>query len=189
MIYQSLAHIAAELNQYLRRSSIAGEDIVVLANPVDADGRSDPLSVNKVVLFLAGIARDTVLSRSGDSRVLARAAPTFLNLHVMVAANFPGRSYAESLKYIARVIAFFQMSPVFDRNNSPALDEGIDKLILDMENLDRRELSNIWGMFGGKYLPSVLYRVRMVSIDAQAVAGRRHLVSEHAIGTHHGAGN
>lgn len=65
--------------------------------------------------------------------------------------------------------------------SNPAMDAGIEKRILDMENLDRRELKNMWGMFGGKYMPSVLYRVRMIAIDSDAVTGRRHIVSEPTI--------
>jgi hypothetical protein len=188
MIYLAINHIAFELNQALRRSSIAGEDIVVLANPVESDGRADQSTANKVILFLAGIERDTVPGRSGDSHMLTRNAPTFLNLYLMVAANFTARSYPESLKYLSRVIAFFQQHPVFDRHSSPAMDAGIDKLILDMENLDRRELNNIWGMFGGKYMPSVLYRVRMVGIDSNSVTGRQHIVSEPTVAAHYAKG-
>lgn len=188
MIYLAINHIAFELNQFLRRSSLAGEDIVVLANPVEPDGRADQLTANKVVLFLAGIERDTVPGRAGDSHALARNAPTFLNLYLMVAANFTGRSYPESLKHLSRVIAFFQQHPVFDRNSSPAMDAGIDKLILDMENLDRRELNNIWGMFGGKYMPSVLYRVRMVGIDSDSVSGRRHIITEPTVAADYAKG-
>lgn len=191
MIYLAMNHIASELNQSLRRSSLAGEDIVVLANPVEADGKADGITTNKVILFLAGIERDTLPGRQADTQgsALAYYAPTWLNLHVMVAANFPGRSYPESLKYLSRAIAYFQAHPVFDRHSSPAMDEKIDKLILDMENLDRRELNNLWGMFGGKYMPSVLYRVRMLGIDAHGVAGRRHRVAEPGISIDHAEGN
>lgn len=189
MIYEALSHITFELNQHLRRTSLAGEEIAVLCNPVDAEGKIDHLAVNKVVVFLAGIERDTVPGRSGASRVLALQAPAFLNLHVMVAANFIGRSYPESLKYLSRTIAFFQQHPVFDRNSSPGMDQGIEKLILDMENLDRRELNNIWGMFGGKYMPSVSYRIRMVSIAADNVTGRAHVITDPNIDTHYASEN
>lgn len=190
MIHQVLNHIAFELNQHLRRASIAGEDIVVLANPVDTDGKPDQLTANKVILFLAGIERDTFPGRANDSsQMLARNAPTFLNLHIVIAASFTGRSYPEALKYLSRVIAFFQQFPILDRNTSPGLDPAIEKLLFDMENLDRRELNNLWGMFGGKYMPSVLYRIRMVSIDANSVTGRVNVITDPHVGTHPASGN
>jgi hypothetical protein len=33
-------------------------------------------------------------------------------------------------------------------------------------------MSNIWGVLGGRYLPSVLYRVRMVAVGGDAVRER-----------------
>lgn len=186
MIYLAMNHIAFELNQFLRRSSLVGEDIVVLANPVESDGRPDPLISNKVVLFLAGIERDTVPGRSGDSLTLVRNPPAYLNLSLMVAANFTTKGYPESLWYLSRVVDFFQQHSVFDHHTSPSLDPGIDKLILDMEHLDRRELHHIWSMFGGKYMPSALYRVRMIGMDSASVAVRRH--SEPAMPAHFAKG-
>jgi hypothetical protein len=162
MIYPAMKHIAFELNQSLRRPSFPCEDIVVLGSPVDTAGKADQATADKVLLFLAGIECDTL-----------RSAPAFLNLYLMVAANFSGSRYADALDYISRVIAFFQVNQVFDRNSSPAMDENIEKLILDIEIMDRRELNNIWGMFGGKYMPSVIYRMRMIGIDADAIRVRR----------------
>lgn len=188
MIDLAINHIAFELNQFLRRSWIAGEDIVALANPVEPDGKNEGLTTNKVVMFLAGIERDTVPGRSGDSHALARSAPAFLNHYLMVAANFPGKSYPESLKYLSRVIFFFQQQPVFDRQSSPAMDEGIDKLVLDMVNLCRRTLNKVWGVLGGMYMPSVSYRVRMVSIDPDSVTGRHGFVSEPDVEAHDAKG-
>lgn len=188
MIYLAMNHIAFELNQFLRRLSPAGEDVVVLANPVESDGLPDPLTSNKVILFLAGIERDTVPGRSGDSLTLVRSAPIFLNLQLMVAANFTAKSYPESLWYLSRVITFFQQHSVFDHHSSPSLDAGIDKLIVDMEHLDRRELHHIWGMFGGKYMPSALYRVRIIGIDSASVAGRRQIVAEPTMPAHFAKG-
>ncbi len=188
MIYLALSHIAFELNQFLRRSSLADEDIVALINPVEADGKADQLAANKVILFLTGIERDTMPGRTGDSGNFERYAPTFLNLQLMVAANFTGKNYPQSLKYLSQVIAFFQQHPVFDRISNPSMDEGIDKLILDMENLDRRELNNIWGMFGGKYMPSVVYRMRMVGIDANSISGRQFRIMEPSVSINYAEG-
>ncbi len=188
MIYLALNHIVGELNQFLGRSAIAGESIVVLSNPVESDGRAEALATNKVVVFLAGIERDTTPGRVGNSRSQAGTTPTYLNLYVMVAANFTGKNYSEALRYISDIIGFFQLRPVFERQSSPSLDPGIEKLILDMENVERRELNNIWGMFGGKYMPSVLYRMRMLTIDPDIIGGRRHIITEPAVAAGAGLG-
>ena len=88
----------------------------------------------------------------------------------MVAGHF--NQYSEALKFVSNTISFFQRRPVFDHQNTPELDSKIDKLVLDIENLDIKDLSTLWGVLSGKYLPSILYKVRMIAFDAGDVMAR-----------------
>ena len=36
---------------------------------------------------------------------------------------------------------------------------------MEIVNLDIQQLNNVWGNFGGKYLPSVLYKARMFTLQ------------------------
>jgi hypothetical protein len=69
------------------------------------------------------------------------------------------------------VVAFFQAHPVFDHQNSPDLDQGIDRLVLELEPLSLTDLSNLGGILGGRYVPSVLYRARMISNHSDSISG------------------
>ena len=75
-------------------------------------------------------------------------------------------NYLEVLKFISNTISFFQRQPLFDHQNTPGLDKRIDQLTMNIENLTMRDLSTLWGVLSGKYLPSVLYKVRMVAFDS-----------------------
>lgn len=187
MIDLALAHIAGQLDQALRRTFGVAEGLVVVSSLVDLDGSVGAHVGNKLVVFLAGIEREALAYRdsrpaAGSGRVVVGSAPAHLNLSVMCAANFGGSTYAEALKMISATVAFFQARPVLDHANSPGLDARIDRLSLEIENLDVPALSNLWGVHGGKYLPSVLYKVRMVTIDAGDVAGQVTLVREPVVG-------
>jgi len=63
------------------------------------------------------------------------------------------------------VIGVFQKKFAFDHSNTPSLDPNIEKLILDMDSLTLQQLHEIWSVLGGRYFPSVVYRMRMVTID------------------------
>ena len=102
--------------------------------------------------------------------------PIHLNLYLMFASYFSGSNYQEGLKFLSKTINYFQGQSVFDHQNSPGLDRNIDKLVLDIQNLSIDELSNLWGILSGKYLPSVLYKVRMVSYDENAVKGQTSVI-------------
>ncbi len=176
MIYAAITHIRDELNQYLQRTSGARE-MAVVSNLVEMDGSVASSVNNKLALFLVNLEKDTAaLNAPGRpappaARTVERAAPVYLNLYVMLASYFSGENYPESLKMLSRAIAFFQRQPVFDHQRNPALDPRIERLVLEIQNLSMQDLSNLWTVLSGKYVPSVLYKVRMVALDTEAVTG------------------
>jgi Pvc16 N-terminal domain len=174
MIDAALGHVASQLNQSLKRSQLGGEDWVVLSNLAEPDGSATPHAQNKLAVYLVNIERETLPYREsprggGSERISIANAPVYLNLFVMFAANFGGTHYGEALKLISSTIAFFQAHPSFDRHGSPGLDSRIDRLTLEIENLSLSDLSNLWSISSGKYVPSVLYRMRMVVLDAAQI--------------------
>jgi hypothetical protein len=181
MIAAALQHLTRELNSSLRRGLGLDADIAVLCHPTGADGMPVPQAQEKLALFLVNVLREPAAARApvqrGGMARLAQGHPAVpLNLLLMVAANFSGANYAESLKLIAHTIAFFQSRPVFDAQNSPELDRSIERLVVELEDLPTTDLSNLWGILGGHYLPSVLYRVRLLSIDAGMISEQLPLV-------------
>ena len=178
MIDGAIGALASQLNQFYRRTLALSEDIVEVSNLVDGDGAVAPTAENKIVLLLVNIERDTTPQRGGASgysgldRIAGSGHPVYLNLYVLVAANFGGKNYVEALKHLSHAIAFFQKQPVFDRHSAPDMDRRVDRLVLDIENLSIQDLSNLWGALGGKYLPSVLYKVRMVAISGDDVVAQ-----------------
>ncbi|MDT8998196.1 DUF4255 domain-containing protein [Paucibacter sp. APW11] len=181
MIDAALTQIAGQLNQHLRQRFQVSEDLAVLSNLHEQNGTAVPIVANKLVIFLAGVERDTMAHRSNSSsntatRVgsaqLRQQEPVFLNLLMMCAANFSGTNYPEALKFLSGAIGFFQATPVIDHHNAPTLDRRLERLILNIENLSSSEMHSLWGIHSGRYLPSVLYRVRMVSVDSEQILGR-----------------
>ena len=176
--------IANELDQSLRLQTPGASNLVVLSNLVDAAGAAVPDAADKVAAFLVNIEREDVPTRTlqpidaGQDRVGVLQPPVHLSLMVMFAANFSGSTYTEALKLIANTISFFQSRPVFNHSNTPALDDGIDQLSIEIENLGLSDLSNLWGVLGGRYVPSVLYRLRMITIDARRIEGQRRRVEQ-----------
>jgi hypothetical protein len=89
-----------------------------------------------------------------------------LNLYLMAAAN-PGinaGSYDTALKRLSEVITYFQGTSFFDKTDYPALDP-IEYLVLELYSLSFEQQNQLWASLGGKYMPSVIYKVRLVVID------------------------
>ena len=184
MINAAISHLAAQLNQQFKNNFQLIEDVVLVSSLMELDGSVTPNANNKLVLTLVNIEKDTMpvhtgaAARSRDDRFLQYAPPLYLNLYLMMSANFGAGNYTEALKYISQAIGFFQQRPVFDQHNSPGLDKRIDKLVLDIENLAIPDLNNLWSLMGGRYLPSMFYKVRMITVDARAIAGQLPVITD-----------
>jgi hypothetical protein len=178
VIDRVLEHLAAHLNGYFRRNFQVAEDVAVVSNLQEVGGAPVVLSTNKLVLFLSGIERDTLAHRatsaprSSVNGIMQGMPPVFLNLLVMCAANFSGSHYPEALKFLSSAIAFFQGNAALDHQNTPGMDPRLERLALNMENLSSQEMHSLWSIHGGRYLPSALFRVRMITLDAGAIRGR-----------------
>ncbi|MEA3066482.1 MAG: hypothetical protein QOJ27_2943 [Sphingomonadales bacterium] len=92
----------------------------------------------------------------------------------MFMANFSAKNYPEGLEAISLVISFFQQNPCFTQSNAPDLGPEIDKITMEMSNLDASELNHVMGMLGTKYLPSVFYKLRMLPFASTAMQARTY---------------
>ncbi len=184
MIDSAISHIANQLNQYLKRLSESTEEIVVISNLVEQDGNMAADVTNKIVVFLVNIQKDTGPYRqtpntaAGSDRTVVTSPPLYLNVYLMVTGHFS--HYPQALKMMSHAVSFFQRRPVFDHQHTPDLDRRIQRLVMEIENLSIQDLSNLWGVISGKYLPSILYKVRMVAFDAEDVTAYVPTVRETA---------
>ena len=76
--------------------------------------------------------------------------------------------YLDGISKLEHVLRCFQEQRVFYLNGSnevnPLTNDHI-KVILDIESLNFNELNQMWSVLGSKYMPSVLYRMRMIPIQ------------------------
>lgn len=98
-----------------------------------------------------------------------QAQPIHLDVYFMVASAYDAETYEEGLKLMSAALMFFQAHPVMTPQNTPEMPAGLHQLSLEISNLRVEELGQIWGNLGGRYVPSVMFKMRSVMIDAGAV--------------------
>jgi hypothetical protein len=168
MLEVALQFLRDQLNTYLLARTGSDAIKVVLSKLVDETG--------KYAFDQQSIAANVV--NIEEERVLKAHLPEFiyvngqhvvkepelkLNLYVLFAANF--RVYDEALKYISYLLTYFQSQPHFTQDGFPGLDARIEKLTLELQSPSFEQLNQMWTFIGGKQLPSVLYKVRMVILQ------------------------
>lgn len=174
MIQEALSCLVDEINGYFRSRLKINEDKVVLSGIMNADGTSAIRGENKVLVTLVNIEKDSVTQ---NSPVPHTSLPLNINLYILFSACFAAANYPEALRFLSFVMGYLQQKNVFNRANTPQLDGGIEKLVFEMENLTIERMNNVWGALGAKYMPSVIYKMRMLTIDGSIVREFRPEIS------------
>jgi hypothetical protein len=188
MIDKALLFISVQINHYLHvklndtssTEYIRPENVAWDDNPATSGATGAPAT--NLFVTLVNIEEDRI-SKSQDNyvrqgnTVVYRNPKVHLNLFVLFSSNYP--EYKESLKMLSYIIQFFQSKNVFTPQNSPYLQTlGIRELIFDMVNIGFQDLNNLWGILGSKYLPSMLFKMRMVTISEDLQQGDAPLLNE-----------
>lgn len=168
MLDRALAFFAGELNAFFQsRTGILG-DVVVPGSVVKENGKY-AIKDDNIGITIINIEEEDVLKEQlPDVRLQqgqhVRVEPSLkLNLFVLFAANY--KLYDQALKHLSLVLTYFQSNRVFTPSTHPALDSAIERLSVDLQTLNYDQLNQIWAYIGGKHLPSIVYRVRIVSIQ------------------------
>ena len=184
MITQTLSFIKNTLNSYLKLKTNNDDDKVVLTNIVSQDGTTTHLPENSILLTLINVEEEKV-GKSQTSYielsngVISKINPEIkLNLYLLFSANFGEDKYNEALKFLSLIISFFQNKNVFNHQNSPELNEKIEKIIVDLYTLNLEQQNHLWAALGAKYMPSVVYKIRMLTIQELEVKTEAPSITE-----------
>lgn len=181
MIYEALSCLADEINEYFRIRLKISEDKVVLSAIVNQDGTIAIQGENKILVTLVNIEKESIGKSNsgipGSTVLINKSNALTINLYVLFSAYFSNGNYPEALRFISFIIAYFQQNSVFTRMNTPRLDVDIEKVVFELASISPEQLNNIWSCLGAKYMPSVVYKVRMLTFDNNIVREYRPLIT------------
>ena len=181
MIYEALSCVIEDINNNLKRKLQINEDKVILSGIINQDGSVAMQGENKMLVTLINVEKETARASAGNSATggmfNATSTTVCINLYVLFAAYFSSNNYAQALRFLSYTIAFFQSKSIFTTQNTPALDNSISKLAFELESPGQDRLNNMWATLGAKYMPSVLYKVRMLTFDDSIIKEYRPAVA------------
>lgn len=185
MLNTSLDFLSKTLDAHLKNTfNVNVGNMVFLTHVADELGVAIPdkkLGMSLVNIEEERIFKEQRVTYINQDGVAEKRNPEIkLNLYVMVSANFTNADrtadtdddYIEGLKQLSEVIAFFQANTVFTQDKYPlmaAVDPNLQKLVVELYSYSFEQLYNFWSVIGAKYLPSVLYKVRLLTIQKRDV--------------------
>ncbi len=175
MINEALTFLCHELNTYIKVLFNINEDKVVLSSPLTSQGLNNAKNTDKLIITLVNIEQEATIRNSLPGKIHSHPNPGIksgdiaihnspalnINLHLLFSTSF--NDYQESLKFISCTLSFFQSKGVFTHQNAPLLNTNIEKLVVELENINYQNSNYLWAMLGSNYTPSVIYKVRMLT--------------------------
>ena len=168
MIVRSLQVI---MNEFKDENSSPEDILMKMEMTLGNVGFYEELSdKDKIIVSIVNFEEDKILkngpfnSMIGDT--MTRHNPlVHLNLYLLFSAV--NSNYSHAIIQMERVLTFFQGKHVFDRTNTVFNDDRIEKLIFDLHPITFEQSNHLWGVLGSKQYPAVLYKVRLVTINAE----------------------
>ena len=168
MIDAALQFLVSELNTFMLQRTGTAFGSADLRRLVDDAGKT-AVPEDRIGVCLINLDEEHSLKGQRPQPIMVNGLQVFLepalrlNLHVIFAANF--RQYDQAVRQLSLVLTFFQSHRNFDRDSYPGLDLRIEKMAVELESLGLDQINQIWSFVGGKQLPSVVYRVRVLALQ------------------------
>ena len=189
MIDAALQLLRDELASYLAPIDAA---TVVIDNIGLFETTAGSTLTDNIVITLVNVEEESTLKnqpalkRPFINTAKYENAPVYLNLYVLLTCNYSGTDYILALKRLSYVIRFLQSKNVFSAASSVSgssinLDENdlADlKFTMELYTLTFEQINHLWGSLGGRQMPFVMYKLRLVAITERALVREVPLIEE-----------
>ena len=179
MIDKTLKFITDLLNHELEMAfGKKNEPRVVARGLLNPDGSTVSTIDNRIVVSVISLEQETTRKHfenymnDGSQNYGKVAPPVQLNLFVLISANYDNSTdaqYLEANKMLSAIIGVFQAQPYFTQKSNGLMKSPLEKLTFEIFNVPINELSHIWSGIGAKYLPSIIYKIRMLAIREEVI--------------------
>lgn len=188
MIESALEFTKEVFNQYLANKFGVDEEVVIINRIVDENGSKPLENSNKVVISLIHLDQETNQQFYNKSKRTANGNYTVAqpsqryNLYILIVPSYD--DYKEGLKFLDASIQFFQANALLDGEKSSEIPAGILRLEFQLEKGDGyMQMQNLWTALGAKFQPSIIYRMKLITIDADQIEGFNTQVSSEKTNT------
>jgi hypothetical protein len=190
MIDQAFLLLSNELQSYINVKD-ASVNVIIDNIGLLETSKGDTLT-NNIVITLVNVEEESTLKnqpavmRPTFHNAIYQNPAIFLNLYVLFTCNYSGNDYRLALRRLGFIIQFLQSKNSFTTSSAVTggsldlMEAGITELKFTMElyTLTFEQINHLWGSLGGRQIPFVMYKLRLVSISERAVVREVPLIEE-----------
>lgn len=187
MIYEALNFLKTRIEKHVSGGMMVREPLIILSNPwSNNDNNRNFTFLNSISLI--NIEEEKIFKsqlpqvvHKPNGKYVTKEPDLKLNLYILISAY--NKNYEDGLKFLSKIVSFFQVNNVFQRdpalltaNNDLPVE--IEKLIVELYTPGFEQQNQIWASLSMGYIPSVIYKVRMIIIDNDTTEDEQLLIKE-----------
>lgn len=175
MISSALQFVRDTMDQFLKNKFGLDESRVVLNNLIESNGSVPATNQNKITISLINIEKETnrafyIRNKKTNEGDFKEINPDErYNLDLLISSNFD--DYAETLRFLNGAMLFFQVNNRLEASSFSTIPAGITRLDFDVEKINYVQMQGLWTSMGAKYVPSIIYKMRLISIQGDEAEG------------------
>lgn len=166
MIDDALNLLKGKLNEYFKLKTDITDDKVAYLDGSKMDPITFPL--NAITPIIVNIQEERQLRQADYYKAVVKngvktevAPEVRIKFNVLFVARFT--DYDQGLKFLSLIIRFFQANRLITHDDAPEMDADIDRLFIELITMPQSEQNDIWNALRTTYLPSIAYRVSMLT--------------------------
>jgi len=128
---------------------------------------------NKIIISIVSIEEEKMLKTPDNytrinNEINYKKPPVWLNVTCLFTFFTRSTDTYEGIDLLGNIVQYFQSKPRLDQETAvvPAnFPPDFEEVRAEFISLNLEQTNDLWGMFGGKYHPSVLYKFKTIPID------------------------
>ncbi len=182
MLRTALEFVQDEINAFVKIKdpvNFGNKEIAIISRIVDQEGKFDFQTTgndnHKIIISLANLEEcraaecQNFIHKAADGTI-QKVNPA-VNLVFFILFTAYSDDYKSSLRNLTYVVSYFQNNLVFTEKSHPHLNAAADenkpwqkvkRLTFSHYNMTFEQQNNMWAAVGAKYLPSVMYKMRIL---------------------------
>lgn len=172
MISQFISFINSELNLFIKNEKGIDDDLVLFANLNNILENAHAVD-NKLIISIVSIEEEKLLPNSANYTA-TRTGETYkvpaIRLNLVCLFTFYSKSIDSyrGIDLLELVVQYFHNRPILNITaavNPNSFPDSIENIRAEFVSLNYEQTNYLWGRFGGKYQPSVIYKFKSLPID------------------------
>ena len=194
MIDTAITLLQKELENYL--APIDPSATVVVDNVGFLETTNGDKLANSIIISVVNLEEESALKNQPAYRcypplgtAVYENPAVYLNLYVLFTCNYWGDKYIYALQRISYVVRFLQSRNTFSYGTASYQDTGGTefsddpdlvslKFTMELYTLTFEQLNHLWGSLGGRQIPFVMYKLRLVALTDRKILRNTPLIRE-----------